>query len=263
MLGRTPPEFLASSEFICADLLYEANLDLLIKESGATHLIHLAWYAEHGKYWTSPLNLRWVEATVKLVEAFCRNGGQKVIAAGTCAEYNWSYGYCREDVTPIKPVKMYGVAKDATRRLISEICVNQNVKFVWGRIFIPYGKGEDSDRLIPSLIDVFQGKKQPFRVNAHSYRDFLHVIDLADAFIKLLQEGATGIYNVCSGQPLQIGAVVRIIAKVNHMDPNIVLDISSAQVEDENFIVGDNQKLQQLDWIPRRLLSSFKSLEDY
>ena len=32
---------------------------LLLPKEDATHLLHLAWEAEHRKYWTSPLNLRW------------------------------------------------------------------------------------------------------------------------------------------------------------------------------------------------------------
>ena len=53
-------------------------------------LIHLAWYAEHGKYWTSPENVRWVEASLALLRGFAAAGGRRVVMAGTCAEYEWS-----------------------------------------------------------------------------------------------------------------------------------------------------------------------------
>lgn len=96
---------------------------------------HLAWYAEHGKYWDSPLNLRWTEATVRLVEAFCMAGGQQVVISGTCAEYDWTHGYCREDCTPIDPATLYGIAKDATRRLVMAICGQYQVPCAWGAGF--------------------------------------------------------------------------------------------------------------------------------
>ena len=52
-----------------------------------THLLHLAWYAEPGEYWTSPENLDWVEASLRLLRAFERRAG--AVFAGTCAEYEW------------------------------------------------------------------------------------------------------------------------------------------------------------------------------
>ena len=119
-IGRTKPNE-SSSQHITADLLTVEDFSDIIKQSEATHLIHLAWYAEHGKYWTSPLNLDWMQATVRLVTAFCQQGGEHITVAGTCAEYDWSYGYCIEDVTPTNPSTIYGIAKDATRRLCQVI----------------------------------------------------------------------------------------------------------------------------------------------
>jgi nucleoside-diphosphate-sugar epimerase len=91
-----------------ADLLTltQDEINELLRKECVTHLLHLAWVAEHGKYWTSPLNLRWVDATVRLVEAFCTTGGQHIVIAGTCAEYDWSYGYCREESTPLSPTTL-------------------------------------------------------------------------------------------------------------------------------------------------------------
>lgn len=237
------------------DLLAENDFGKLVAESRATHLLHLAWYAEHGKYWTSPLNLRWTEATIRLVEAFCRFGGRKVVVAGTCAEYDWSYGYCREGVTPTNPATLYGIAKDATRRLTMAICTEHEVPGVWGRIFLPYGHGEDNRRLIPSLIEVFQGKRAPFGVNATAYRDFLHAADLAEAFIRMLQEDAVGIYNLCSGHPVQIGDMVRHIANSLNADPHAVLALSTENPGEPDFLVGDNRKLKSLGWKPGHSLT--------
>jgi nucleoside-diphosphate-sugar epimerase len=239
-----------TGDFVEADLLQSLDYDALIHRVGASHLIHFAWHAEHGQYWTSPLNLRWVEASVRLVEAFCVAGGQKVVAAGTCAEYDWSYGFCRENVTPLSPATLYGTAKDATRRLLDAVCKAHQTQFAWGRIFFPYGKGEDSRRLIPSLIDVFQGKRPPFGVNANAYRDFLHVQDVANGFLRLLLSDARGNYNIASGQPTQIAAVVRSMAHAYHGDPRIVLDLSTERPGEPEILFGDSQGLRALDWQP-------------
>ena len=252
--GQRRPPGVLESNFIQVDLLGSVDFDELVKSSGATHLLHLAWYAEHGKYWTSPLNLRWVNATVRLTEAFCLAGGKKVVLAGTCAEYDWSYGYCVEDNTPLKPVRLYGVAKDATRRLVSSVCEEHQVPCLWARLFIPYGCGEDNRRLIPALIEVFDGKRAPFGVNATSFRDFLHVEDVAAGFVTLLQGATAGVFNICSGQPLQIAEVVKLVAQSRSADPRLVLHLRTERSGEPQFLVGDNTKISALGWHAERKL---------
>lgn len=253
-VGRTRPA--EDVDFIAADLLDSPDLQALLSRAGATHLLHLAWYAEHGKYWTSPLNLRWVEASVRLVEAFCDAGGRHVVAAGTCAEYDWSHGYCREDTTPADPATLYGVAKDAARRLVMAVCAGRNVPCAWGRIFLPYGPGEAPARLIPSLISTFRGEREPFGVNAAAWRDFLHVDDLADAFVTLLRAGQGGVYNVSSGQPVALGDLVRTLAGLLGADPEPVLRLATARPGEPPLLVGDNARLAALRWRPAVTLSS-------
>lgn len=247
VVGRSRPAE-HRADYIQADLLQVDDCTAIAQRARATHLIHLAWYAEHGKYWASPLNLRWLEASVRLVEAFCSAGGQKVVAAGTCAEYDWSCGYCREDTTPLSPASMYGTAKDATRRLGAAVCGAHQVPFAWGRIFLPYGQGEDRRRLIPSLIEVFQGRRPPFGVNASAYRDFLHAEDVARGFMRLLLSDAVGTYNISSGQPTQIAEVVRLIACAVDGDSRIVLDLSTERPGEPEMLIGDSRKLKALGW---------------
>lgn len=248
LTGRRQPHGVLASNSLQVDLLGSVDFDELVRSSGATHLLHLAWYAEHGKYWTSPLNFRWVDATVRLTESFCLAGGQKVVLAGTCAEYDWSYGYCSEANTPLNPATLYGTAKDVTRRLVTAVCAEHQVPCAWGRIFLPYGPGEDSRRLIPALTDVFDGKRAPFGVNATAFRDFLHVEDVAAGFLTLLQSEAAGTFNICSGRPIQIAEVVRMLAQSRNADPQLVLALSTERPGDPTLLVGDNKKISAFGW---------------
>lgn len=254
-VGRTFP-IGSQGEFIQADLLKLEDIPAVVNKASASHLLHLAWYAEHGHYWASPLNLRWVEASVRLVEAFCAAGGQKVVVSGTCAEYDWASGYCREDVTSLNPATLYGVAKDATRRLVMAICQANQAPLAWGRIFLPYGRGENPQRLIPSLFDVFQGSRSPFGVNANAYRDLLHVEDVASAFVQLLGDSAEGNYNISSGQPTQLAEVVRLIAKSCNGDPDSILALSTSRPNEPELLVGENHKLRALGWTPQHSLAA-------
>lgn len=252
-VGRVRPQ--PSMSFIEVDLLTVTDFGPLMQQAQATHLLHLAWYAEHGKYWTSSLNLRWAEATTRLVEAFCAAGGQQVVIAGTCAEYDWAHGYCREDSTPLNPATLYGIAKDATRRLVMAVCAQHQVTCGWGRIFLPYGQGESASRLVPSLIDVFRGLRAPFGVNAMAYRDFLHVSDVAEGFVRLLTAGASGAYNICSGEPVRLAEVVTTLASLLNADPESVLVLTTERLGEPPLLVGENLKLKALGWRPALTLA--------
>src|SRR5206468_5297356 len=102
--------------------------DLLTHDSGRlieavqpSHLLHLAWVTTPGKYWTAPENADWVTASQRLVRAFLEQGGQRVIIAGTYAEYDWSIGgVCHERQTPTRPATVYGRAKDELRRWVEQ-----------------------------------------------------------------------------------------------------------------------------------------------
>lgn len=254
LLGRSVPAGFEDLPFINADLLETADFQPLLASAGCTHLMHLAWYAEHGKYWTSPLNLRWVDASLRLLQGFAASGGQHVAMAGTCAEYDWSYGYLREDTTPLQPQALYGVAKDATRRLATCLAQGLGLTLAWCHVFYPFGPGEAPKRMLPSLVEVFRGRAAPFGVNTSAYRGMLPVADAAEAFAHLLMQGANGRYNICSGQPALIGDVVRTLARLCDADPTQVLALASARVTDPPMLVGDNTRLLASGWRPTQSL---------
>lgn len=248
-LGRRP---LYDDEvsWIQTDLLSDDDLTAVVSKAQATHLVHLAWYVKHGKFWTSPLNLRWVDVTVRLVEAFCVAGGQHVTITGTSAEYDWAYGYCREDTTPLRPHTFYGIAKDATRRLVEAVSAQHGVPLAWARIFMPYGAGESSERLIPSLIDALQGRRPLFAINALAYRDFLHASDVAEALVHLATSKAGGAYNVSSAEPTRLTDLVNVLAGLLGIDPSPIVDLYCERPGEPRLLVGENLKLKALGWRP-------------
>lgn len=249
-MGRQPLPDSTVLDWIEADLLTGDKMDDLVQASGATHLLHLAWYTEHGAYWDSPLNLRWVDASTRLVHAFCRAGGQKVVVAGTCAEYDWQYGTCHEDATPLQADRLYGTAKDATRRLVQTICAQYQVPCAWGRVFLPFGAGEDQRRLVPSLTDVFRGKRLPFGIHANACRDFLHASDVASGFVTLLENASSGTYNISSGQAVRLADLATELARLLNGRVAAVLDLPASSPNTAPLLVGDNRKLKALGWLP-------------
>ncbi len=72
LLGRAPATLGVTPHVI--DLLAEDPAPLL-RAIAPTHLLHLAWYAEPGKFWQAPENLDWVAASLRLVQGFAAAGG--------------------------------------------------------------------------------------------------------------------------------------------------------------------------------------------
>ncbi len=260
VIGRSAPASDSRVTFIEVDLLKEKKHQW-ISEYQPSHLLHLAWYAEHGKYWTSPLNLNWCDATVQLIHAFVEQGGERVVVAGSCAEYDWSFGYCHEEKTPSHPTTLYGVAKDCARRLAEQICAMKGVSLAWGRIFMPFGLGESPQRLIPSIIQAFLGLRPPFAIEIYQWRDILPVEVVADGLIFLINQQDSGIFNICSGRPIQLSEVIQKIGKILDQDPNFLLSRGHFSNKANSFLVGSNGSIVEKGWYPEYCLET--SLEKY
>jgi nucleoside-diphosphate-sugar epimerase len=258
-IGRRHPS--DNQEHIQADLLNTEDHSSLVNQAGASHLIHLAWYAEHGKYWSSPLNIDWIKATVSLVKAFCESGGQHITISGTCAEYDWSYGYCTEDITPTNPKTVYGSCKDTTRIICQDICFEYDVPLAWGRVFFPFGKGEPETRLFPSLAAVFRNDRPKFGVNSDSYRDLLHVSDAANALVTLSTKQATGCVNISSGEAVRIRDVVSTMAQLMSSEFTEILNMAPVRTAEPIFLVGNNDRLKNLGW--HKTISLVDGLKDF
>lgn len=247
--------------FVEVDLLKDQDYTWIEKYK-PSHLLHLAWYAEHGKFWNSLLNLKWCNVTCSLVEAFCSYRGAKgVVVAGSCAEYDWSFGYCKENLTPTNPSTLYGIAKDSARRLSAEVARMSDVPLAWGRIFFPFGIGENLDRLTPSIIQVFLGLKDPFSIGIRQWRDILPVEIVADAFVFLLMQEKNGTFNICSGKPTQLGDFIEKIAVCLDASSDCFLSIGVESNNSSTFLVGDNTSISSLGWKPQFNLS--ESLANY
>ena len=99
-----------------ANLLEPAEVQRVVETIRPTHLLHMAWYVEHGKFWTSEENTRWVEASLGLFREFITKGGKRLVTTGTCAEYETGHALCVEDETPCRPETLYGACKYARIR---------------------------------------------------------------------------------------------------------------------------------------------------
>lgn len=235
------------------DLLNYKQQKILLMEIKPTHLLHFAWYAVPGKYWTSLENLRWVQSSLDLLMNFVKNGGKRAVFAGTCAEYDWNYGYCSEEITPLKPSTLYGACKNSLHEILNHFSNQTKFSYAWGRIFFLYGPYENPNRLVSSIICSLLKDKPARCSHGNQIRDFLHVEDVAGAFVALLESDVMGPVNIASGQPVALKTIIYTVADLLGGKRHLVeLGVLPSPENEPHFLVADVRKLgNKVGWKPK------------
>ena len=210
-----------------------------------------------GTYWTSLENFRWVRASLDLFGAFAEHGGQRIVVAGTCAEYDWATGdeLCTEASTPLAPATFYGACKHALRVMLEAFARQQALSAAWGRIFFLYGAHEHPDRLVASVIRaLLRGVPAPCS-HGRQVRDFLHVADVAAAFVALLASDVRGAVNIASGEAVALKDVIMEIGQRVDRGELIELGARPAPAGEPPRLVADVTRLRrEVGWSPERTL---------
>jgi nucleoside-diphosphate-sugar epimerase len=206
--------------------------------------IHLAWHAVPVRYWTDPENLNCVAAGLTLARALAEAGCRRLVATGTCAEYDWRFSLLSEDSTPLRPRRLYGICKDALRTVLTEYCRLCGIEFAWTRLFYLYGPGEQKQRLVPSVtLNLLHGREVRCDSGEHA-RDFLYVEDAAAALCAVAESNIQGSVNIGSGVPMRIRTVVEVIAQTVGAREKLVFSAPVGNSDEPRLLVADVQKIR-------------------
>ncbi len=235
------------------DLADGAALEALVGELAPTRVVHLAWYVEHGRFWDAPENLDCVRYSLRLLRAFAAAGGGRMVMLGTCAEYDWGAAGepLQEQVSPLSPDTLYGIAKDALRRVGEAYAEQAGVELAWARPFFFYGPRENPARLVPMVIRSLLAGEPVDTTEGTQRRDFMHVEDVAGAIAALLDSPVCGPVNVASGQARPVSELVgRIAAIVGHEE---LIRAGGLRARDEPpLLVADVHRLRdEVGYVPR------------
>lgn len=211
--GGAPADAAGGVTWHAADLL--ADPASVVVEVAPERLLHLAWYAEHGKFWTAIDNVRWVEASLALLRAFAAAGGGRAVLAGTCAEYDWTVGdgVFAEDA-PLRPATLYGASKRGLHEVARALAAEAGFELAWGRVFFLYGPGEDERRLVGAVASALARGERAATGAGTQTRDFMHVADVGAAFAALVDSGVGGAVNVASGEGRELREVVEALGRI-------------------------------------------------
>lgn len=235
-----------------ANLLDSQKTRELIETVRPTHLLHFAWYAKPGDYWSSIENIRWLEASLHLLRVFKETCGMRAVMAGTCAEYDWGFSRFTEYDTPLNPSSLYGTCKNAMQHVLTEFSREAKFSSAWGRIFFLYGPYEHPNRLVSSVILNLIRNKMALCSHGNQIRDFLYVKDVASAFVALLMSNVDGPVNIASGKPVALKEIILSIADKLGKQNLVQLGALPQKDNEPSVLLGNTRRLfSEVNWQPQ------------
>jgi nucleoside-diphosphate-sugar epimerase len=238
------------------DLMEERECAALFRSVRPSHLLHLAWCATPGAFWTSLENLQWVSASLALTRAFAEAGGSRAVYAGTCAEYDWSTGWCSENETPLRPHTLYGTCKHALQSIFTQAQDELGLSIGWGRLFFMYGSHEPPGRLVSSIATALLQDDPVACTDGRQVRDFMHVQDVADALAALLDSPVTGPVNIATGVGRPVADIIRLIGEATKKPGLVQWGQRNAQRNEPERIEADVSRLaNEVIFTPRFTLA--------
>jgi len=229
------------------DLLDAAARRALLRELRPSHLLHAAWYAEHGQFWRAPENLDWLAASLDLVRLFTDHGGRRLVTVGSCAEYDWQRTGAERwrETDPCRPATLYGRAKLALSEVAGAFCLEEGVSYASGRLFHMYGEDEPPARLVASIARALLAGEPARCSSGVMIRDLLDVRDAAAGLVALLVSPVTGVVNVASGMPVTVAEVARTLGRLAGKSELLALGSLPDRAGEPAYLVADITRLRR------------------
>lgn len=249
------------------DVLDRAAVAQAIERHAPTHVLHLAGIAAPSAANANP-RLAW---DVHLGSAL--NLGEAILAHAPCC---WLlhvgtglvYGQSAKSGEPLDedallaPVDEYGASKAAADLAVGAM-VSRGLKCVRLRPFNHSGPGQSEDFVIPAfamqIARIEAGLAPPVLQvgNLDAERDFLDVRDVADAYAVAARQAGSlqpgTIFNIASGMPRRIGAILESLLAHGRVRIDVAHDPARMRPSDLPRIVGNADRARKaLGWSPQR-----------
>ena len=121
-----------------------------------------------------------------------------------------------------------------------------------GRIFYLYGPYESPQRFVPAIIGGLLSNEPTPCSSCTQVRDFMHVVDVADAFVTLLDSPLQGVINIGSGKGIMLKEIIEIITNTLGRAELIQFGALAARPNDPPQLIAKTHRLNnELNWHPR------------
>ena len=262
-----------AAKFYEGDIRDTSVLDRIFMENKIEAVIHFAANSLVGESMEKPLlyfnnNVYGMQV---LLEAMVRHGVDKIVFSSTAATYGEPKRVPIHEDDETCPTNTYGETKLTMEKMMKWVSRANGVRYVSLRYFnaagaLPDGSiGEDhktETHLIPLILQVPTGRRDHITVFGDDYptpdgtclRDYIHVVDLADAHVLALEYlrkgGASDIFNLGNGQGFSVKEMIAAAEKATGR--SIKVEIGARRAGDPAQLIASSEKARTvLGWKPQ------------
>lgn len=255
--------------FIKGDLADKSAIDAVFEAHAIDAIMHFASYTLVGESVAKPFMYLGDNVTnaLNLLKSAVEHGVRKFILSSTANLFDAPEKMPIGPEEKIVPGSPYGESKFIIERYLYWLDRIYNFRFAALRYFNAAGaspeRGEDhrpEGHLIPLVLDVARGKREKLTIFGNDYktpdgtcvRDYIHVIDLAQAHIlalKALDKGSRT-YNLGNGKGYSNMELVEMARQITGRP--IPVEIGPRRPGDPDILIADSAKIKaELGWQPR------------
>jgi UDP-glucose 4-epimerase len=265
--------FVQWGPFERGDIRDGARLDEVFAKHKPQAVIHFAALIEVGESVKHPGRFfeNNVSGAISLIEAARRGGANALVFSSTCATYGDPVRVPMDETHPQAPLNPYGRSKLMVEQALSDYDRYAGFRSVALRYFNAAGadpEGRIGERhhpethAIPLAIEAAMGKRKGFKLFGTDYdtrdgtcvRDYIHVLDLADAHVlalkRLLDGGQSDVFNLGTGTGTTVRELIATIRDVSGRPFEV--EEAARREGDAPVLVADNRKAREvLGWTPK------------
>jgi UDP-glucose 4-epimerase len=247
----------------------EADNDVLkaVKEARPEAIMHFAANALVPESMTNPRKYfnNNVANGLKLLDAAVECGVKKFVFSSTCATYGPPDRVPMTEDLPQRPINPYGESKLMFEKILGWYEQIYGLEFIAFRYFNAAGASEKfgehhriESHLIPNVLKVPLGQKDHCEIFGTDYptpdgtciRDYIHILDLAQAHILGLAAGKRGFYNLGNGDGYSVRQVIQECEKIT--GKKIAAVEKPRRPGDPPKLVASSEKaVRELGWKPQ------------
>jgi UDP-glucose 4-epimerase len=202
---------------------------------------------------------------LNLLDAMIEHGARRFVFSSTCATFGPPERIPLDETLPQRPINPYGESKLMFEKVLRWYDQIHGLKFVALRYFNAAGAtakyGEDhrcETHLIPNVLKVALGQKPHVEMYGTDYetpdgtciRDYIHIVDLAQAHILALGVKQSAFYNLGTGGGTSVREVIAACEKVTGKKIAVVEKPRRAG-DPPRLIAGSDKIKQELGWAPQ------------
>ncbi len=244
-----------------------------VKEARPNATMHFAANALVGESMANPKKYfhNNVANGLKLLDATVECGVKKFVFSSTCATYGPPDRLPITEDSPQRPINPYGESKLMFEKMLQWYQRIHGLEFIAFRYFNAAGAssrfGEHhrvETHLIPNVLKVPLGQARHCEIYGTDYptpdgtciRDYIHIVDLAQAHILALAPGKQGFYNLGNGDGYSVRQVIAMCEKVSGKKIP-ALEKPRRPGDPPKLVAAAKKAMEDLGWKPK-----YPKLED-